>query len=328
MARHPDAGGGEHPACLFQDLVRGAVDQHGRLRGGPRLEDHDPVHEVLPHGDPVLHDHQRGARLVEAAPHGVADFQHTGRVEVGRGLVQQDQPGPHRQDAGQRKALFLPAGQRRRRVVQRKVRQPDVVQRLVHARPDLVAGNREVLRAEGDVVAEAGEHHLGFGVLLHEAGTAAPGARRLAVDQEAAGFVGVVTVGRAAVARCAASRGAVAEHAGEGVEQRGFAGAGGPQEQDALPGTDVQVQPVDRGFGAAGVAPAPAAGGDRGGADTAVVRCGHQEKTGSVAALRDANELSTPVLARPRVAIQDRAPAMIAPEMAVKMMYASLSPAA
>lgn len=212
-------------------------------------------------------------------------------------------------------------------MVQRQVHQPDVVQRLVHARPDRVAGNREVLRAERDVVAEAGEHHLGFGVLLHEAGAAPPGVRRLAVDQEAAGFVRVVAVWGAAVGCCHVSGGTVAEHAGEGVEQRGFAGAGGAQEQDALPGTDVQVQPVDCRPDSSGVAPAPAAGGDRGGADTAVVRCGHQEKTGSVAALRDANELSTPVLARARVAIQDRAPAMIAPEMEVKMMYASLSPA-
>jgi hypothetical protein len=53
---------------------------------------------------------------------------------------------------------------------------------------------------------------------------------------------------------------------------------------------------------------------------------GHQEKTGSVAAFREAKELRTPVFARPRVAIQDTAPAMMAPEMAVKMMYASLSP--
>ena len=54
----------------------------------------------------------------------------------------------------------------------------------------------------------------------------------------------------------------------------------------------------------------------------------HQEKTGSVAALREAKELSTPVLARPRVASQDSPPAITAPEMVVKMMYASLSPPA
>ena len=183
-----------------------------------------------------------------------------------------------------------------------------------------VAGHREVFGAERDVVAEAGEDHLRFGVLLHQSGAAALGARRLAVDQEAAAFVRVVTVGGPAVVGCAASGGAVTQHAGEGVQQGGFAGARGSQEQHPLPRADVQVQGVDGRCGAAGVAPAPAAGGDRGGADTAVVFAGHQLKTGSVAALRDANELSTPVLASPRVAIQDSAPAMMAPEMAVKMM--------
>jgi hypothetical protein len=62
--------------------------------------------------------------------------------------------------------------------------------------------------------------------------------------------------------------------------------------------------------------------------NVALVGRGHQLEMGSVAALRDAKELSTPVLARPRVAIQDKAPAMTAPEMAQNTMYANLSPAA
>ena len=101
-------------------------------------------------------------------------------------------PGPHREDAGERQPLLLPAGERRRRVVQRQLSQPDVVERFGHAGPDLRRGNGQVFRAERDVVAEAREHHLGLRVLLHQPGTAAPGPGRGAVDQQAAGLVRVL----------------------------------------------------------------------------------------------------------------------------------------
>ena len=94
---------------------------------------------------------------------------------------------PDRADVGWSSGSRAPA--RRRRAPRARARQISS------------AGHREVLRAEGDVVAEAGEHHLRFRVLLHQPGTAALGARRLAVDQQAAGLVGVVTVGSAAVVR-------------------------------------------------------------------------------------------------------------------------------
>ena len=79
---------------------------------------------------------------------------------------------------------------------------------------------------------------------------------------------------------------------------------------------------MDCGYGAAGVPPAPATGGNRGGAHSgsAGVGSGHQLKTGSEEAFRDAKELSTPVFARPRVATQETAPAITAPEMAQKTM--------
>ena len=71
----------------------------------------------------------------------------------------------------------------------------------------------------------------------------------------------------AAAAAGQAAGGAVAEHPGQGVEQRGLAGARRPQQQHALPGPDVQVQAADGGPGPAGVPPAPAPRGDRGRAD-------------------------------------------------------------
>ena len=271
----------------------------------------------------MFHHHQGGAGLVQAAAHGIADLQHAGRVQVGGRLVQEDQAGPHRQDAGQRKALFLPAREGRRRVVERKVAagtatgttpQPDVVERFMDPLPDLFPRHAKVLGAERDVVAQPGKHHLGFGVLLHESGTAPLGLRRNAVHQQRAGLVGVVTF--------------LAQHARQGMQERRLARARGAKQQHTLAWTDVQVQGVDGLRGAASVPPAPALRGNGGGSHHsrgAGIRTGHQEKTGSEAALRDANALRTPVLARPRVAIQDRAPAMTAPEIVQNTMYASLS---
>ena len=209
----------------------------------------------------MLHDHQGGAGLVQAAAHGIADLQDAGGVEVGGRLVEQQQPRPHREDPGERQPLLLSAGEGRRRVVQRQPAQPDVVERLAHARPDLCRGDGEVLRPEGDVVAEAGKHHLGFRVLLHKPGAAALRPRRGTVDQQASGLVRVFGV---AGRRLAGAGRAVAQHAGQGVEQRRFAGAGGAQQKHALPRPDVQVKAADRGPGPSGMPPAPAAGRDGG----------------------------------------------------------------
>ena len=266
IARHPDARTDEHVPRLGQDPVRRPVDQHRGVRGGPGLQHHDPVHQVFPDPHPVLHDHQGGAGLVQAAAHGIADLQDARGVEVGGRLVEQQQPRPHREDPGERQPLLLSAGEGRRRVVQRQPAQPDVVERLVHARPDLRRRDGKVLRPEGDVVAEAGKHHLRFRVLLHKPGAAALRPRRGTVDQQASGLVRVFgVVGVAGVAGW--PRRAVAQHTGQGMEQRRFAGAGGAQQEHALPGPDVQVQAADRGPGPSGVPPAPAAGGDGGGPD-------------------------------------------------------------
>jgi hypothetical protein len=81
----------------------------------------------------VLHHHQGGPGLLEAAADGVADLQYAGRVQVGGGLVEQDQPWAHREDAGQRQPLLLAAGEGRRRMVQRQPAQPDVVERFPDA---------------------------------------------------------------------------------------------------------------------------------------------------------------------------------------------------
>jgi hypothetical protein len=108
-----------------------------------------------------------------------------------------------------------------------------------------------------------GEHHLRFRVLLHQPGAAALRPWRGAVDQEAAGLVCVLGVAGVTGVTGGAGR-AVAQHAGQGVEQRRLAGAGGPQQEHALPRPDVQVKAADRGPGPSGMPPAPAAGRDGG----------------------------------------------------------------
>jgi len=189
-----------------------------------------------------------------------------------------------------------------------------VGQRLVHARPDGVAGYGKVFGTEGDVVPDARQHHLRFRVLLHEPGPPALGSGHGAVNQQRTGLVGVPGLAVVVVD--------VSQHAGQRVQQRGLPGAGRSEEEHALTGSDVQVEGMDGGFGPAGVPPAPSAGPDGGGVDrvAGVLGGDHQEKTGSVAALRDAKELRTPVRARPRVASQHRAPARMAPETVVRTM--------
>ncbi len=116
----------------------------------------------------------------------------------------------------------------------------------------------QVFGAEGDVVPQPGEDHLRLGVLLHQPGTPALGARRGAVDQQGAGLVGVLGVRGAPVVGAGV---AVTEHSGEGMQQRGFACAGGAQEQYAFAGLNVQVEaaglPAGTGRRAASPSPVP-----------------------------------------------------------------------
>ena len=97
------------------------------------------------------------------------------RVEHRGRLVEQQQARTHGQHAGEREPLPLAAGQVRPSGAP-AVAEADRPQRLVDPRPDLLAGHREVLQAEGDVVPAAGEHGLRVRVLQQQAcsrGTAA-----------------------------------------------------------------------------------------------------------------------------------------------------------
>ena len=115
---------------------------------------------------------------------------------------------------------------------------------LLHARPYLLAGNPQVLHAEGHVVTHAGQDHLGLGVLHEEAHAAPRLGRSDAVDGERAG--GLALLGATQQARQAA-------------HERRFARPGRPEHQHALARRDIEINARQRGVLAPGVTPSPSA---------------------------------------------------------------------
>ena len=232
----------------------------------------------------MLDDHEGGAGGVEDPADGIPNLGHALRVEVGRRLIEQEQPGPHGEHTRQGEALLLAAREVRGGAVERH-RKTDLIETVAHALPDLVAGDTEVLAAEGDVVAHPGEDDLGVRILQHEPGP--PGSRGRAVDEQRS--FRVTLVGR--------------EDAGEGAKERGFARAGLPEQQHPLSGCDAQVEAAQRPGQPRGRSPPPAGGGD--------ARWLGQTR---VAISRPAaKRLRAPVRASPRTASHDSSPAMSAP---------------
>ena len=121
----------------------------------------------------------------------------------------------------------------------------DVVQGPADAPPDLVARDPEVLAAEGDVVAASGQDDLGLRVLQHQSRPATQARRLGAADEQPTLLLALVLA---------------AEDAGEPGEQRGLAGAGGAEQQHALPGLDHEVEAADGERLAPRMPPAPAVG--------------------------------------------------------------------
>ncbi len=104
-------------------------------------------------------------------------------------------------------------------------------ERRAHARPDLLARDAEVLAAEGDVVPDPGEDHLGVRVLQDESCPAATRRGGDAVDEERSRLLALVRS---------------AEHTGEAVQQRRLARPRGAEQQHALSGLDAERCIPDR----------------------------------------------------------------------------------
>src|SRR5690606_33822127 len=119
----------------------------------------------------------------EHAPDRLADLADTVRVEARRRLIEEQQPGPHREHAGEREALLLSAGQGIRRMLEPE-READRLERGTDPRPDLLARHPEVLAAERDIVPDPRQDDLRVGILEDEARDAAGAFGREAVDEQ------------------------------------------------------------------------------------------------------------------------------------------------
>ena len=131
--------------CLLrEDVCRRAIQ-----RDSPPLQDDDPAG-----ADGLVHRMGDGNNRQPAAVQAVDKLQDrlaAGRIQHGRGLIEDDAARAHRQDAGQRDPLHLPGGQ--------QVRGPlallphaDLAQQLFHPPANLCRGQAQVLQAEGDIL--------------------------------------------------------------------------------------------------------------------------------------------------------------------------------
>ena len=159
----------------------------------------------------MLDEHERhGAQVGERFPYQLrAD-----RIEIRRRFVEQQQARAEREHSGDRQALLLTAGERRRRPVLR-IREVHLRERAVHPRPDRLGGDAVILETERHVVAGARHHELRLGILEHDARRVTRVVGRASVDPELA-------LGLTAPARV--------EQAGEGREQRALARARCPEQ--------------------------------------------------------------------------------------------------
>jgi hypothetical protein len=146
-----------------------------RIRGTVRDDataclDHDyPIDERHDQSDAVLNnDHRHLTALGDAREH----FTYGARavwVQVRGRLVKEQHPRTQREDAGDGESLLLTARKRRRRSVL-AVREADVAERAMDARPYLGGGDAAVLEAERDIVAGARHDELRLRILQHETG--------------------------------------------------------------------------------------------------------------------------------------------------------------
>ena len=283
--RRRDAG---HPDAAAASAAPGArAPRRARRRRASALRrEHDhPVDEPRHTAHAVLDHDERRAGRVEHARHRIPHLDDPVGVEVRGRLVEQQHAGTHRERAREREALLLAARQRRVGAIERHV-EPDRVERVAHARPDLVARDAEVLAAERDIVADARQHDLGVGILQHEPDAAPDAAAAPPVDRQRARALALVVA---------------AEHSRERAQQRGLAGAGCAEQQHALPRLDREVEVAHRPGEASGVPPAPAARRDRGGCGgTAGARQTRPALRGPAA-----NRFSAPVRASARTSSHD-----------------------
>jgi len=209
----------------------------------------------------VADDHHRAVVLSSELAQQTGDLTADGGVEVGGGLVGQDDRRIVGERAGDRHPLLLPAGELLRPETE-PVAEPDALQQSTGALVGGVAGAGEVAR-QLDVLGD-GERRQQVEVLEDEAEAAGAQARQAPLG--GAGDVQAADLD---------DTGGRPQHRPQHQQQGGLAAAGRAHEQHHLAGVDVQVDAADGGHGQLTLAEglgepgdvqdrAPAGGGGRG----------------------------------------------------------------
>ena len=254
----------------------------------PPVQAHRAIQQAGPRGILVFHHDQRRSRGTDDPLDGRDHVARALRIEVGRRLIKQDEPGAHGNDPGEREALLLPTRQALGGVVKRHI-QAYEVQGVFDAPPYLRARQTEVLAAKCHVATHSGRNNLRVRILKNEPG------RGLRGQREVAYLLPVLVA---------------AKYAGERGQERGFTGSGIPAQQDSLARGNVEVNTVQCGSRAARVGPPEAAQGD-------LSRHRHAKLRGYLARASrpTAKRSRAPVAARARVSRWPTTPARMAPEM-------------
>ena len=239
-------GAGERLSHRRQEPGRG----HGQRPRGHRrrgvdgdpavLHGHDPVGLGEQAPGAVLGEHHRHAAVAVDA-HGQRQQLLGGdRVELARGLVQEQDRLPHRQHRGDRHPLLLAARKHRRR--------PSRDRRGAHRGEGLACPHRDLARRVAEVLEpECGlavgplHHELGLGVLEDEPRMPGQLARPVIARVES-GHDHPPAQLAAVEVRCEAER---------GPQERRLARAGAADEQHELARLDLQVDAVERECGGA-----------------------------------------------------------------------------
>ena len=188
----PPAAGGSAQAGRSgaRAPARAVLDQR---RPGTQL--HDPVDQRQPRAGVVVDDDQWWrCRSAVAAGDGRAHQRRAGRVELGGGLVEQQQPRAPGQHAGEHQPLLL-ARRRAPAVGRSRPYGKPTAASASSTRGQISSGGQAgVLQAERDVVPGPGHDQLAVRVLGEQAQPAPGGARRAAVHGELAGDLGALGV--------------------------------------------------------------------------------------------------------------------------------------
>ena len=133
----------------------------------------------------MLNHNERGTRVLKHASHRIPNLNDPYRVEVRGRLIQHEQPWAHRENPGEGKPLLLPSRELSRRAIERNI-QPNLIESMPHARPNLLARNTEVLAPESHVIAHPSQNHLAVGVLKHKPRLPTGFCGRVAIEMECA----------------------------------------------------------------------------------------------------------------------------------------------